>query len=188
MRLTMKFSRFNAKKILPTLMGVLLGTFSTVFPAYSDEAFVQDGKEYIIKEGIVGIMKKPTTEFAQDTLQKNHTFFETYDSAKLKAQGGSVTGKPQYRVVYRVEKNLHTNKVKEIPGLLTNNLIVEAKSHDHLSSTVNLKLKKSYKENGFYVYELPNDKAISEVLAELAKNPDVLKTHVEVIEHLRVPM
>lgn len=188
MRLIMKFLKFNAKKTIPVLMGLLLGTLSFVSPAYSDEVFVQDGKEYVIKEGVVGVMKKPTTEFAQDTSQKNQTFFDTYDSSKLKAQGGALSGKQKYRVVYRLEKNLHTNKVKEIPGLLTNNLIVEAKSHDSLSSTVNLRLKKSYKENGFYVYELPDDKAVSEVLAELAKNPDVLKTHVEVIEHLRVPM
>lgn len=184
----MKFSQVKTKKIIPVLMGVLFGATAVVSPAYSDEVFVQDGKQYTIKEGVVGIMKKPTVDFAQDASQKNQLFFDMYDASKLKAQGGAVTGKQKYRVVYRTEKNARTNTVKEIPGLLTNNIIVEAKSTDTLSSTTSLKLKKSYKENGFYIYELPADTPVSAVLSELAKNPNIVKARVEVIEHLRVPM
>lgn len=178
----------NIKKFPSLLIGAVLGSLLSLSSAYADEAFTQDGKQYVIKEGVIGIMKKPTTDFGHDGSQKNQLFFDMYDSAKLRAHGGVLNNKQKYRVVYRLEKNTHTNKVKEIPGLLTNNIIVEAKNTNQGALETNLKLKKSYQENGFYVYELPADQSVSDVLTELAKNSAILKARVEVIEHLRVPM
>lgn len=178
-------------KILSVLFGV--SALSFVSSTYADETFTQNGQQYVLKSDVVGVIRKPVNAFAMNAkeraaAQKTKTFFDTYTAAELKAQGGAVSKKNKYRVVYRQVSNPATHTVKEVPGLLTNNIIVESQNNASLALNASFKLKKSYKENGFYLYELPAGKPVAEVLDELSKQPGVRKARVEVIEYLKMPM
>lgn len=183
----------TATKFFGTLLFATSLGFASV-TASADESFKQGGHEYILRSNIVGVIRKPVapaamTEQEREAAKKNKTFFDIYDTSfNPKKVRGSIPQKNRFRVVYKQVKNPKTHEVKEVPGLLTGDVIVQAKNKEDFVLNTNLKLKKSYKEAGFYIYELPENKSVSDVLNELSKESNVEQARVEIIEHLRIPL
>lgn len=180
-------------KNINKLLGAFLcaGSLSASL-VHADETFTQDGKQYVLKSGVVGVIHKPANKFrlnqkqppSASGSQKQNTFFDVYDESKLRVQSNKESSK-KYRVVYRQVTDPETQEVTEVPALLTGSVIVQTNQASALKTS--LKLKKSFQTDGFYLYELPADKSVAQVLSELSTEPGV-KARVEVIEHLNVPM
>jgi len=159
--------------------------------AFADETFVQDGSTYVVKSDLKGIIRspgkaeKPTGSIKKD-MQKQNSFFDVYDTQSLSQHGAKLVKKKKYQVVYKQVKNSYTNEIKEVPALLSGQLIVKTKNIDSIKTS--LKLKKSYHDNGFYVYQIADNQSIAQALQEIQSQPGVEKANVEVIEHLNVPM
>lgn len=183
----------NVKSLLK--LSALFGSLTLSLHAFADEIFVQDGSEYVVKSGVVGVMNMPENAYQQSTkgklngkspsTNKIKGFFSVYDEQGLKQHGAKLADKPKYQVVHKLVRNPHTQKVKEVPALLSGQIIVKTKDVDSIKTS--LKLKKGFPDSGFYIYDL-NNASVSQALQELSSQPGVEQAKIEVIENLRVPM
>ena len=179
--------------------------------ATQGESFSQGNVDYVYMPNLVGVVQKYKLGQGFESESKSHsTMGKTFSSgvkAAYSANGLEIYKRPDsnqafdlrkmgedssrsrrmvYDVVLRKVVNIENNSVSYRPGLLTGNIVVKSKTFKSLNTP--LELKKSFSDAGFFIYELPHNQTISNVLSDLNKNPEVESANVEIIENLKVPM